>query len=82
MKKYFVLYSVFDGYQTVDEDGRVVCGKHYGSVIPEWDNGQEMSVYYQFETSGVSLSEALDTHRKLMFRQAHFRKQSKRRKRA
>lgn len=80
--KYYVLYSVFDGYQTVDENGKVVCGKHYDSVIPEWDDGQLMAAYYQFETQGVSLSEALDMHRMLVFRQAHFRKQTKRRKRA
>lgn len=82
MKKYFVLYSGFDGYQTVDENGRIVCGKHYGSVIPEWNDGQQMAAYYQFETSGISLSEALDAHRKLVFRQAHFRKKIQRRRRA
>lgn len=82
MKKYFVLYSVFDGYQTVDENGRVICGKHYGSVIPEWNDGQQMAAYYQFETQGISLSEALGKHKELVFRQASFRNTSQRRKRA
>ena len=82
MKKYFVLYSIFDGYQTVDENGKVICGKHYGSFIPEWDNGQETAAYYQFETSGISLSEALEKHKELVFRQASFRKQTHRRRRA
>ena len=82
MKKYYVVYSGFDGYQTVDENGKIICGKHYGSVIPEWNDRQEMAAYYQFEASGISLSEALDTHKELVFRQASFRKQTQRRKRA
>lgn len=82
MKKYYVIYSGFDGYQTVDKNGKIVCGKHYGSVIPEWNDGQQMAAYYQFETQGISLSEALQKHKDLVFRQAYFRNKSQRRRRA
>lgn len=77
MKNFVLLYSVKNGYQSVRADGMVVCGKHFGQIIPEWDNSQEMKAYYQVEATGT-LDYVICAHKQKIFQTAENRNRRKR----
>ena len=80
MKRFYLLYNPCDGLRVVDKDGKVVCGKGYGTVIPYWDNAQAMSVYEQVENVGTK-DEMIEELKKGVFFKASHRDRGKRRKR-
>lgn len=68
---YSLIYSVADGYQTVDKDGTVVLGKHHGSQAFGWNNFQ-LSSFFQVEFEGTR-SECIRVHKARIQREAECR---------